>query len=613
MKNRFAKKLILALLIPFLFIPTSCKKGYFDTVPDNINTIDKVFSNRANTERWFFSLYAGIQDIWDQPYGYQYAGISDELEYANWGTGNALTINSGAVTSDNSPTRFETYYQLIRNINIFLERVDECKELLDQQNGESIVKEYKGEARFLRAYYHWLLMKEVGPAAIAPLVSGLPNNNFQIPRSSWDECVKFVLNEMRASEASLTSLHLTGSNTVDDYQVGRITLPIAAAIEAQILLAHASPLFNGNSEFADWKNFDGKQLFNQTYDPTRWAAAAEAMKRAIDLNVAQGHKLFIKQNANLFLQGFNSTRDMFWDGWKEEGIWLRRATNIQSGWSQHCAPKNSLSGNGWNGIGVLQELVDDFRMADGRTIKETPSYNETTFTNTATPYYSAGTNNMYVGREPRFYVDVTFSGAVIPVVPAAGQTYVTYYSTAASGKKANARDYPKTGYTARKNIHPNTNLSTGSNPARPAMLIRMAELYLSYAEALNESQPGNADVLKYLNDVRTRGGIPAIPADLGQIEMRKQIRLERRIELCYESGLRFWDVRRWKIPDETGSKQGGDFYGMNMDAGTSLSDPTFYKRVVATSRVLWQRKFYFLPYRQNEMDRNKQIVQLPGY
>ncbi len=613
MKNTFAKKIILALLVPFLFLPTSCKKGYFDTVPDNINTIDKVFSNRSNTERWFFGLYAGIQDIWDQPYGFQYAGTSDELEYANWGTGNALTINSGAVTSDNSPTRFETYYQLIRNINIFLERVDECKELLEQQNGESIVKEYKGEARFLRAYYHWLLMKEVGPAAIAPLFSGLPNDNFQIPRSSWDECIKFVLNEMRASESSLTSLHLTGSNTVDDYQVGRITLPIAAAIEAQVLLSHASPLFNGNSEFADWKNFDGKQLFNQTYDPSRWQAAAEAMKRAIDLNVAQGRKLFIKPNTNLFLQGFNSTRDMFWDGWKEEGVWLRRATGVHAQWSQHCAPKNSLSGNGWNGIGVLQELVDDFRMADGRTIKETPTYSETTFTSTTTPYYSSGTNNMYVGREPRFYVDVTFSGSVIPVVPAAGQTYVTYFSTASSGKKANARDYPKTGYTARKNIHPNTNLSTGSNPARPAMLIRMAELYLSYAEALNESQPGHADVLKYLNDVRTRGGIPEIPADLGQIEMRKQIRLERRIELCYESGLRFWDVRRWKIPNETGSKQGGDFYGMNMDAGTSLSDPTFYKRVVATSRAPWQRKFYFLPYRQNEMDRNKQIVQLPGY
>ena len=613
MKNTFVKTLISALLISLLFLPTSCKKGYFDTVPDNINTIDKVFSNRANTERWFFGLYAGIQDIWDQPYGYQYAGTSDELEYANWGTGNALTINSGAVTSDNSPTRFETYYQLVRNINIFLERVDECKELLEQQNGESIVKEYKGEARFLRAYYHWLLMKEVGPVAIAPLVSGLPNDDFQIPRSSWDECVKFVLNEMRASEANLTSLHLTGANTVDDYQVGRITLPIAAAIEAQVLLAHASPLFNGNSEFADWKNFDGKQLFNQTYDPTRWQAATEAMKRAIDLNIAQGRKLFIKQNANLFLQGFNSTRDMFWDGWKEEGVWLRRATGVHAQWSQHCAPKNSLSGNGWNGIGVLEELVDDFRMADGRMIKETPTYSETTFTNTATPYYSAGTNNMYVGREPRFYVDVTFSGSLIPVVPAAGQTYVTYFSTAASGKKANARDYPKTGYTARKNIHPNTNLSTGSNPARPAMLIRMAELYLSYAEALNESQPGHPDILKYLNDVRTRGGIPEIPADPGQIEMRKQIRLERRIELCYESGHRFWDVRRWKIPNEAGSKQGGDFYGMNMDAGTSLSDLTFYKRVVATTRAQWQRKFYFLPYRQNEMDRNKQIVQLPGY
>jgi hypothetical protein len=149
--------------------------------------------------------------------------------------------------------------------------------------------------------------------------------------------------------------------------------------------------------------------------------------------------------------------------------------------------------------------------------------------------------------------------------------------------------------------------------ARPAMLIRLAELYLNYAEALNESNPGHTDVLKYLNLIRTRGGLTELATGLTQAELRNQIRLERRIELCYEGGHRYYDVRRWKIPNQPGSNQGGAFYGMNMDAGTSLSDPNFHVRTVAFTRAAWQRRFYFLPYGQNEMDRNKQLVQFPGY
>lgn len=589
-----------------------CKKGFFDTVPDNIVTVDKIFATKNTAESWFFGLYSGIQDIWQQPYNYQYPGMCDEIEYANWFS--QLDANSGSLNSNNSPSREQTYFQLIRNINIFLENIDKNTEIQNQTNGVQIVKQYKAEAKFLRAYYCWLMMKELGPIAIPPTKVGLPTDNYQIPRSSVDECIDFILKEMKEAEPDLASTFIVAGseNTPDEYQVGRITLPIAAAIESQIQLAFASPIFNGNTLFSEFKNPDGKQLFNQTYDPNRWKLAAEACKRAIDLNKGIGKNLFIVPNSDLFLQGFNSTKSMFWDGWRQEGIWTRAVTDLYS-WSQHSSPKNVLSGNGWNGISVLQELVDDFRMSDGTKISESTNYTEVGFTSQSTPYYSQGTSNMYVSREPRFYVDVTFNGSTIPVVPAAGQKYVEYQSNSKSGKPSNPRDYPKSGYTARKNIHPNTNFQTGSNPARPAMLIRMAELYLSYAEALNEYDSSNPDILIYLNAVRNRGGIPPISSQLNQAELRDAIRLERRIELCFESAIRYWDVRRWMVPEQPKYHQGGDFYGMNMNAGTSLSDPAFYKRVVITSRAKWSNRMYFWPYKQAELDRNKQLVQFPGY
>lgn len=174
------------------------------------------------------------------------------------------------------------------------------------------------------------------------------------------------------------------------------------------------------------------------------------------------------------------------------------------------------------------------------------------------------------------------------------------------------RDWPKTGYTVRKNVHPSFR-SDQNTFGRPAMLIRLAELYLNYAEALNESNPSHSDVLLYLNKVRTRAGLPELSPGLSQEEMREQIRHERRIEFCFEAGHRFFDVRRWKIADKLGSDQGGAFYGMNMNEGTELSSDAYHTRVLAFTRAQWQRRFYFFPYGQNEIDRNKELVQFPGY
>lgn len=612
MKNLFNKKYIIGACFCWVLLISACQKNYFDTQPDNMLSVDQIFTNRGQTERWLAGLYNRVPDIWSADnFIYIFTSTTDEADASNW---NNPAINSGALDPNNTPSKFEDYYERIRLASIFLERVDENQEIRALVNGEQLIKQYKGEARFLRAYYYWLMMKELGPVVIVPTTSGTPNDNYQIPRSTWDQCVDFVLSEIAAAKEDLPlNNYAVGSTTeIDETQVGRINKIIATAVESQILLFHASPLYNGNTEMADFRNYDGTQLINQSYDASKWERAASKAKEAIDLAEANGKSIYKVNNTDPFRAAFLACKNLFWDGWRSEGIWLRTSNGIST-YERYVAPR-STQGTGYNGLAAVQQLVDDFRMRDGSSIQQNPTYREDAYAEAATAYYVEGTNLMYANREARFYANITFNGSVSPTVPKSGEknARVEFFNSGTSGKSGVPRDWPKTGYTARKNLHPTYSANPAVNVARPTMLIRISELYLNYAEALNEADPGNPTALQYLNAIRMRGGIPALAEGLSQEELRNEIRLERRLELCFE-GHRYFDVRRWKIPDLPGSRQGGVYYGMNMDAGNSLSDPKFHTRVEAFSRAPWQRKYYFMPYRQNEIDRNKQLVQFPGY
>jgi len=612
MKIIYKKRTILSLLLAAsCYLNNGCNDRYFDAQPDNLLNIDNIFSNRAQTENYWGGLYQPIPDIWDQPYSFIFSAITDEVDASNWVNGTLDNINSGALSADNVPTNYVDWYKKIRQCGIFIENVDKCKELLDAEDGPTRVKQYKAEAKFLRAFYYWLFMKWHGPAVLQPLDGSAEDVNWQIPRSSWDECVEFILQEMDGALADLPTEHyLNNTTTLDGTQLGRINKMVVEAVKAEILLFHASPLYNGNTDLSHWKNLDGKQLFNQSYDASRWAKAATQAKVAIDLAEANGKGLFIKTAGTPFESAFLSVRDLFWEGVQKEGVWIRPSTNYGQ-WERHAAPR-AINGTPYNGLAIVQEMVDDFRMNTGEAINESTTYNENTYTTVTNNYYVSGTNNMYIGREPRFYAFVTFNGSTIPGSPKSGMTRVEFYSSGNSGRNGAPRDWPRTGYTARKNLHPTFSMNPSVNVARSAMLIRMAELYLNYAEALNESAPGNPDILKYLNAVRTRGGLPALENGFSQDRIREEIRLERRIELCFE-GKRYFDVRRWKVADQDGYRQGGAFHGMDMTKGTSLSSPEFHKRVVAVTRKDWHDKHYFLPWHQMELDRNKQLVQAPGF
>lgn len=605
------KKIKIALLIATSTISlNSCNDKFFDAQPDNLLNIETIFSNRAQTENYWGGLYAPIPDIWDQPYTFFYSSITDEMDISNW---QEFPVNSGALSADNVNANYINYYTKIRQCQIFIDNVDKCKELLLAEDGATLVKQYKAEAKFLSAYYYWLMMKMLGPVVIMPTnAADAAGNNYQIPRSSWDECVEFVLNQINEAEADLPVEHYQTETTVDGTKLGRINKMVAEAVKSEITLFDASPLYNGNTDMSNWRNLDGKQLLNPNYEANRWQKAATQAKAAIDLAEANGKGLYKveKKGADAFENAYLSTRDVFWDGYQKEGVWLRPYT-YREGWERSAAPR-AVVGTPYNGLAVIQELVDDFRMKDGDNINKSATYNENTYVTEGSKYYVAGTNKMYTDREPRFYSYITFNGSMIPGVAKSGQSRVEFYATGNSGKNGAPRDWPKTGYTARKNLHPGYGFNPSTVTNRAAMLIRLSELYLNYAEALNESQPNHPDILIYLNKIRTRAGLPAIIESLSQSKMREEIRLERRIELCFE-GKRYFDVRRWKVADQEGYYQGGIYHGMDMNKGTTLSAPDFHKRVPSVRRADWNNKNYFMPWHQTEMDRNKQLVQIPGY
>lgn len=609
MKN---KKFIITCLAAVLLAGTgiSCNDDFLDAKPDNKLNIESVFSNRAQTEKWWGGLFSLIEDPWGKyPYGSDAYGLmSDEMD-ANWVN---PAVNTGTISADGGFwLNSLTYYEKMRNCAIFIANVEKNEELRNAANGPQLITQYKAEARFLRAYYYWIMCKNLGPMPFQPDEPQSPYYDYAKPRPTWDAAVEYIMKEMDAAKADLPIDYYQGeTTTIDGTQVGRINKLIVEAVQSQVLLFSASPLFNGNTEFADWKNPDGTNILPQTYDANKWTKAATAAKKVIDMAEAQGKGLYTTADTNPFVRAYNSVRNLYWDGYNKEGIWLRPSSNTFN-YSIHAAPR-STQGTAYNGIAVVQSLVDEFQMADGKSITSSSTYNEKTYSTAATPYYVAGTNNMYANREARFYAWITFNGAVNPGASKAGDTYVQFFNSGTSGKKGSPRDWPKTGYTVRKNIHPTFSVNPQVNPSRPAMLIRLAEIYLNYAEALNESQPGHPDIALYLNKVRNRAGLPDVPAGLSQAEMRQALIHERRIELAFE-GHRFFDVRRWKIADKPGSNQGGDFYGMNMDAGTTLSSPEFHTRTKVFTRAPFNRRYYFAPVYQAEMDRNKQLVQVPGY
>lgn len=599
------------LIIGLLVSITSCE-AFLDKQPDDMTTIDDIFKSRPRSQSYLSSVYSFIPDELKLQNNYNMLGICDEGDFI-WAACWARQINIGNWnTSSGYYDKWGAFYKGIRSASVFVNRIDGND---DPTLQPSVRASWKQEAKALRSIYYFYLLRQYGPVVIMPddpMDVNSTNEELQIPRNSFEECVTYIQREF---DEILQSPDLP-EIFENDKDKGRIDKRTVMAFKARLLLMAASPFWNGNPDHANFKNTDGSLLVSTTKDDTKWQKAATASKELID-NVLKGGSiddgLFKKraEGATEF-DPYLSYRDVFLDRWNKEVIYARpqmASSNANDGWERHCAPRIV---NGWNGVGVSQQIVDAYFMANGE--KYDPATEDLSkFSTSADKYTKAGTNMMYVNREPRFYVSIIYNGAdwIYKEDGKPAQTVELFFK-GNSGKEG-SHDHSTTGYLCSKNISPNSDLFNWTGALRSLVMIRLAEIYLNYAEALNEAQDSQAareEAAHYIDAIRKRAGIPVLTANRksSQTNMREAIRDERRIEFAFEN-FRAWDTRRWKTAEQV---DGAPLMGMNVDAGSSLRDVTFYHRTIVEKRS-FPKKFYFWPIPEDERTRNKACVQNPGW
>ncbi|MCG8311181.1 MAG: RagB/SusD family nutrient uptake outer membrane protein [Cytophagales bacterium] len=614
-------KIFRYILIFPLFIVAGACTDYLDKMPDDELTLEMVFNDKTRTEDWLAGVYSNIPDpYWGFGRYIGYDPLSDDMvpsprwEQFGWDVIAKQTGNWNP-TSPWGANYWTGLPKRIRSAYIF---IDNVKSNNAQKVTEEDVENMKNEARFLIAYYYWLMVEAYGtvPLTLDIVPGDASEEELFVGQTPFDEIIDWIDVELKSLSGLLPASYS------DNKKYGRATSVMCLAVRARMLLFAASPLTNGNPDYVGFVNDKGEELFNTTYNPDKWVRATNACKELIDAAHQAGHQLYREYNDDGTIDPFLSYQNMMFKKSTEgndEILFVRPDCGTWD-YDKHAQPRGT-GGNG--GLGVTQSLVDAFFMKNGLPIDDPNSgYVENGFSTEPefrkTKWIEVqgdqegkegqvtleGTYNMYCNREARFYVSVLYNRAWHR-----RENRTTRYLIG-EWDGGPTHDAPQNGYLLRKKVHPGHDPRNGINPYRPGILYRLGEAYLNYAEALNESDPGHPDILNYLNLIRERAGLPGLAAGLSQDDLREAIRRERRVELNCE-GIRYGDIRRWKIGEETLNRE---FWGMNFN-GTEISDDennpnAYFKRSVYQQRVFTKKNYWF-PVPQSEMDINPNLVQNP--
>lgn len=546
-------------VIVLLCTQPACKKNVDDGVIHQTGEItqSQLVQNPSFVKGFLDNTYNFLQVRYDiDSNGAMLASASDEAVNSNVNSPLYTLVNGTWGPSRTFDDSYTNYYSGIRKTNLFLSSISkgEIVPVNAVLTVDSLRKRWRGEAFFLRAFFHFELVKRYGPVVLATRVFDR-EEDLNLSRNTFDECVNQIAADCDSAIAGLPLWNTDYNGSSDTKEIGRATKIAAMSLKARLFLYAASPLYNSGN------------------DLSKWQKAADAAKAVIDLNRAQ----LITPYANIF--NYSSA------AYNNEVIFATQAVNTNT-IEINNAP---ISYNGALGrTNPTQELVDAFEMSNGKPISDpTSGYNA---------------SNPYTNRDPRLALTILYNGAVFKSLPV--QTFTG--GKDGIGQTINAT---QTGYYMKKFLSENAswNQTTNASVRRPWVLMRYADILLMYAEALNEAQGPVPDVAAKINLVRTRAGMPNLPTGLTQAQMRDRIRNERRVELCFEDH-RFFDVRRWKEGELFFNKA---VTGMRITVNAS-NQPTAYERFTVQTKV-FQSKNYWYPFPQTEIDVTPKLQQNPGY
>lgn len=550
MNTKFFRYVFVSMAVGSAFTLCSCN-DFLDREEDSFIDKTATFDSYNRTKQYLTYAYSLLPEGLNRFSGGALLGAATDDACFAIESSNIQQFNNGSWNALSNPDNvWDRYFAgiakcctLLENsnhINLDISRLDPAKRV-EYENNLKDIRMWRAEAHFLRAYFNFELLKRYGPIPIIKSTLDINKDYSDTPRPTMKEVVEFIANDC---DMAADSLELTPWRNMND-AFGRATKGAALALKSRLLLYAASPLY------VDFGDIDEA---NKPSDATLWKAAADAAKAVIDLNQYELASAY----DDLFKNDFQN----------KEYIFVRRYPS-NSDFEKSNFP---VSYGGKGGTNPSQNLIDDYEMLDGTAF------------DWADPVKAA---HPFENRDERLLATVLMNGVLFK-----GKRIATYPGGADAMPNPNAT---KTGYYLRKFLNENVNIQTGGgSDGHVVPLFRLAEIYLNYAEALNEYDPTNPDIAVYLNKIRERVSLPDVPSGLTQEQMRTLIHHERRVELAFEEH-RFWDVRRWKVASST---LGAPVKGVKItqdDAGNFTYSP------VQVEQRVFQPKMYWYPIPQSEV------------
>ena len=623
---------------------SSC--DYLNVVPDNIATIDNAFVNRTMAEKFLFTCYSYMPEhanvnqqsfligdefwlLYPQIPNFYASEPFEQIARGNQGIVNPY-LNYWDGLNGARPM-----FAALRDCNLFLERMNNFIPGL----GDYEKKVWIAEVKFLKAYYHYWLLRMYGPI---PLIrENLPvsasTEETLVQREPVDECFDYIVGLLNEAVRDLPLLRENEST-----EMGRANQSIVLAVKAKVLVEAASPLFNGNTEYAGFKRKDGVQYFNQTYDRAKWIKAAIACRNAIDTCHLAGFTLYryvpgmtdnlvpetiiqMSIRHSVCENNYTLNREVVWANPNSQSDNLQylatprvdpnRLTLQQT--RSLLAPPLKIAEMFYTARGVPIDEDQEWELSG----KHADRYSLKTATDADRYHIMVGerTAMLHFDREIRFYANLAFDRSLWygmgrfnsdnqwGILARSGEHAGIIYSSL----------YSITGYFCKKFVHYRNVI--GSSYTRinyPWPVIRLADLYLLCSEAANEAYgPSHEDVCQWIDLVRNRAGLEGVEASWTKYAraslrakpntpegMRDIIQRERLIELANE-GHRYWEIRRWKKAKETWNNQpiqGWDVFQFEASA---------YYRVTTLFTPIYTTKNYFWPIREYNLSANPNLDQ----
>lgn len=574
-----------------LFLGISCMDNY-EKLPVDQFTGDYVFSETDSMGRQASYFLNSIYDL--LPAGHN--GIGDD--YLDAATDDAISIKQNdpavyqlavgrysASNRINPVMEWGKYYEGIRRTNIIVNNVDVVPYKLTFTNikNEKKALNYtvKAEARFLRTFFYFELVKRYGGVPIIGDSVYQLGDNIELPRNTFKQCIDYMINELDEIKYDLRSISMSNPEEF----AHAATIEATMALKSRILLYAASPLFNGKSVAAD-NNAQKELIGYENYDIERWKKAADAARDFIDSfgSSGTGSVRLTDNFTNIFLGFYSQTAN-------PELIFFR-----QGGQDKTIETNNGPLGFTGNSLGngrtnPTQNLVDAFPMKDGKVRGESK--------------YPYNSQRPYDNRDPRLEFTVLHNGS--NWLSRQLQTY-----RGGANNPTTSAEYTRTSYYMRKFMGNFENANEYATNYHLWVVFRYAEILLNYAEAQNEyADAPSQDIYDAIIALRRRAGIEAGDdnlyglSDMSKDEMRTVIQNERRIEMAFEEH-RFWDIRRWRIAEEVFRNP---LKGMSITK--TISSETYTQ--VDLFKLDFDEKRHLFPIPYSEVVKNKNMVQNPGW